>query len=80
MKKFLLFIVFYISLLPLLSAKGAEGEILTFPANSKAGFEWGYLLYLPKDIDTSKKLPILFTMNNCSLLPTLIKEHLRTSF
>ena len=64
MKKFLIFIVFCISLLPLLSAKGAEGEILTFPANSKAGFEWGYLLYLPKDIDTSERLPILFTMNN----------------
>jgi len=64
MKKFLLFFVFALFCFPLLSAKGAEGEILTFPANSKAGFEWGYVLYLPKNIDTSKKLPILFTMNN----------------
>ena len=65
MKKFLLFFVFVFSFLPLLyAAKGAEGEILTFPANSKAGFEWGYAIYLPKNIDTSKKLPVLFTMNN----------------
>ncbi len=64
MKKFLVFIAFVLSVMPLLFAKGANGEILTFPANSKAGFQWGYLLYLPKDIDTSKKLPILFIMNN----------------
>ena len=64
MKKFLVFIVFILFISPLLSAKGAKGEILTFPKNSKAGFEWGYAIYLPKDIDTSKKLPILFIMNN----------------
>ena len=73
MKKFLLFIVFYISLLPLLSAKGAEGEILTFPVNSKAGFEWGYLLYIPKTVDTSKKLPVLFTMNDSGIYDSIEK-------
>ena len=71
MKKFLLFIVFCISLLPLLSAKGAEGEILTFPANSKAGFEWGYLLYIPKTVDTSKKLSVLFTMNDSGIYDSI---------
>ncbi len=42
----------------------STGEILTFPANPAKGFQWGYALYLPKTIDTSKKLPILLTMNN----------------
>ena len=78
MKKFLFFLAFFIFSLPLLYAKGAEGEILTFPANSKAGFEWGYLLYLPKDIDTSKKLPILFTMNNSGAVDTVEEMEKRT--
>ena len=42
----------------------SNGQILTFPANPKAGFEWGYLVYLPDNLDTSRKLPILFVMNN----------------
>lgn len=48
------------------SAVRAEstGEILTFPANPEKGFHWGYALYLPKDMDTSKKLPLLLTMTN----------------
>lgn len=42
----------------------STGEILTFPANPEKGFHWGYALYLPTTMDTSKKLPILFEMNN----------------
>ena len=42
----------------------STGEILTFPANPEKGFHWGYALYLPQTMDTSKKLPILLTMNN----------------
>lgn len=42
----------------------STGEILTFPANPEKGFYWGYALYLPRSMDTSKKLPILLTMNN----------------
>ncbi|MCQ2410899.1 MAG: alpha/beta hydrolase [Elusimicrobiaceae bacterium] len=42
----------------------STGEILTFPARPEKGFEWGYALYLPEHMDTSKKLPILLTMNN----------------
>lgn len=78
MKKFLFFLAFCIFLLPLLYAKGAEGEILTFPANSKAGFEWGYAIYLPKDLDTSEKLPILFTMNNSGAVNTVEEMKQRT--
>ena len=59
------------SLFPLWAADSAEGEILTFPANSKAGFEWGYAIYLPKDLDASKKMPILFTMNNSGAVNTV---------
>ena len=42
----------------------SAGEILTFPANPAKGFHWGYALYLPEHMDTSKKLPILLTMTN----------------
>lgn len=42
----------------------ASGEVLTFPANPSKGFNWGYAIYVPADLDTSKKLPLLFTMNN----------------
>ncbi len=42
----------------------STGEILTFPANPAKGFHWGYALYLPKTLDASQKLPILFEMNN----------------
>lgn len=41
-----------------------KGQVFTFPENPKAGFEWGYLIYLPENIATSQKLPILFMMNN----------------
>lgn len=78
MKKFLVFVIFILSVSPLLCAKGAKGEILTFPSNSKAGFEWGYAIYLPKDLDTSKKLPILFTMNNSGAVNTIEEMEKRT--
>ncbi len=63
MKK--LFVIFGL-LITMLASSWAkpEGDIISVPANPKAGFEWGYLLYIPRSIDTSKTLPILFTMND----------------
>ena len=49
----------------------STGEILTFPANPQKGFHWGYALYLPQNLDTSKKLPILFIMNNSGRADTV---------
>lgn len=42
----------------------STGEILTFPANPAKGFHWGYLLYLPENMDQTARLPILLTMTN----------------
>lgn len=42
----------------------ATGEIIEMPANPDKGFHWGYVLYLPQNMDTSKPLPLLFVMNN----------------
>ena len=63
MKKILLTLLALLGVFSSLYAQ-STGEILTFPANPGKGFNWGYVLYLPKTMDTSKKLPILFTMNN----------------
>ena len=63
MKKLLLCVLFVL-LFGLALRAESTGEILTFPANPEKGFQWGYALYLPKVMDTSKKLPILLTMNN----------------
>ncbi len=63
MKKLLCCMALLFCFGPALRAESA-GEILTFPANPDKGFHWGYALYLPKTMDTSKKLPILLTMNN----------------
>lgn len=41
-----------------------RGEMLSFPANPKAGFQWGYLVYIPATLDKNAKNPILFEMNN----------------
>lgn len=62
MKKLLCCVFLLLSVLTLRAE--STGEILTFPANPEKGFHWGYALYLPKDMDTSKKLPMLLIMNN----------------
>ncbi|MGN0025172.1 MAG: hypothetical protein ACI351_07065 [Candidatus Avelusimicrobium sp.] len=51
-------------------------HLLTIAANPKAGFEWDYLIYLPEDLDISRKLPILFMMTNTGHL-TSSKEELQ---
>ncbi len=63
MRKILLVFILCFILSPLIFAE-TEGEILTFPANPDAGFKWGYLLYVPSNIDKTKPQPILFVMNN----------------
>lgn len=70
-KLFLLSVLIVNSIFASAANHETTGEILTFPSNSKAGFEWGYAIYLPKDLDTSKKLPILFTMNNSGAVDTV---------
>ena len=45
----------------------STGEILTFPANPDKGFHWGYALYLPKTMDTSKKLPMVLMMTDVGI-------------
>lgn len=70
MKKILLTLLALLGVFSSLYAQ-STGEILTFPANPAKGFNWGYVLYLPKDMDTSKKLPILFTMNDSGSFNTL---------
>lgn len=63
MKKIFLHVLFLVGISLPLQAQ-STGEILTFPKNPQKGFEWGYALYLPQEMDTSKPLPILLTMNN----------------
>ena len=67
-------------LLVSVSALRAEstGEILTFPANPAKGFHWGYALYLPEHMDTSKKLPILLEMNNIGVTSSVQETQERT--
>lgn len=48
----------------------SQGEILTFPANPKKGFQWEYALYLPPGMDTSQKLPLLLIMTDCGITDT----------
>ncbi len=48
----------------------ATGEIFQVPANPKAGFQWGYVLYIPQNMDTSKPLPLLFVMNDNGMYKT----------
>ncbi len=63
MKKLIFCVLSVLLFGPALRAE-STGEILTFPANPQKGFHWGYALYLPTTMDTSKKLPMLFEMNN----------------
>ncbi|MBO7191647.1 MAG: hypothetical protein J6V32_06130 [Elusimicrobiaceae bacterium] len=63
MKKLILCVLSVLLFGPALRAE-STGEILTFPANPEKGFHWGYALYVPKDIDTSKTLPMLLIMGN----------------
>ena len=64
MKKWIsTFVLLFALALSAFAAK-ATGEILQFPASPKDGFEWGYVLYLPQNMDLSKPLPLLFVMND----------------
>ena len=63
MKKIILCVLSVLLFTPALRAE-STGEILTFPANPKKGFHWGYALYLPQTMDTSKKLPMVLIMGN----------------
>lgn len=65
MKKFVFVLALLCSsVLSIWAAPQATGEIIPFDANPKAGFHWGYVLYIPQNLDTSKPLPILFVMND----------------
>ncbi|MBO7191648.1 MAG: hypothetical protein J6V32_06135 [Elusimicrobiaceae bacterium] len=77
MKKLILCVLSVLLFGPALRAE-STGEILTFPANPEKGFHWGYALYLPKTMDTSKKLPILFEMNNVGITSTEKEAEERT--
>lgn len=63
MKKIFLFVFVFFGFFSV-SRGEATGEIITFPANPAKGFQWGYALYLPTTMDTSRKLPLLLQMNN----------------
>ena len=69
MKKLILCVLTVLFFGPALRAE-STGEILTFPANPEKGFHWGYALYLPTTIDTSKKLPMLLIMGNTGRVDT----------
>lgn len=69
MKKLIFCVLSVLLFGPALRAESA-GEILTFPANPQRGFHWGYALYLPKTMDTSKKLPMLLIMGNTGRIDT----------
>lgn len=58
----------------------STGEILMFPANPAKGFHWGYYLYLPTTMDTSKKLPILLIMTDCGVTDTVKETEEQTLF
>ncbi len=77
MKK-LIFCVLSVLLFALALRAESAGEILTFPANAKKGFHWGYALYLPRAVNKSKKLPILFEMNNVGITSTEKEAEERT--
>jgi len=70
MKKLIFCVLSVLLFSPALRAE-STGEILTFPANPEKGFHWGYMLYLPQTMDTSKKLPILLTMNDSGVFNSL---------
>ncbi len=69
-KGFLLFVLLFSSFLHAFAAPKATGEIFQVPANPKAGFEWGYVVYIPQHMDTSKPLPLLFVMNDNGMYET----------
>ncbi len=70
MKKVLLLVVLLFSNVLAFCAPKAAGEIIQVEANPKAGFHWGYALYIPQNLDTSKPLPILFVMNDNGMYKT----------
>ena len=70
MKKLIFCVLSVLLFAPALRAE-STGEILTFPANPQKGFHWGYALYLPKTMDTSKKLPMLLIMGNTGRADTV---------
>jgi len=64
MRKIVLAVFLFFSTVLRAFAVPATGEIIEMPAKPEQGFQWGYVIYLPKTMDTSKPLPILFVMNN----------------
>ena len=66
MKK-IVFTVLCLLVFPAALRAESTGEILTFPANPEKGFHWGYALYLPKTMDTSKKLPMVLMMTDVGI-------------
>ena len=64
MKKIVLAVFLFFSTVLRAFAVPATGEIIEMPAKPEKGFQWGYVLYLPQNMDTSKPLPILFVMND----------------
>lgn len=79
MKKVFLLVLILFGFFSVLRAE-STGEILTFPANPAKGFHWGYALYLPRTIDTSKKLPILLIMTDCGVTDTVKETEEKTLF
>ena len=77
MKKRLLCVLSVLLFGPALRAE-STGEILTCPANPEKGFQWGYALYLPKVMDTSKKLPMLLIMTDTPAADTAEKAKEQT--
>lgn len=70
MKKILMSLFLLCGVCVMAFAAKATGEIIQIPANPKDGFHWGYVLYLPQHMDTSKPLPILFVMNDNGMYKT----------
>lgn len=71
-RAFIIFILlFYVTTSTFAQSKE---QILIIPANPKAGFQWDYAIYLPRNMDVSKKLPILFIMNNTGSTELSIEE------
>lgn len=79
MKKVFLLVLILFGFFSVLRAE-STGEILTFPANPAKGFHWGYALYLPRTIDTSKKLPVLLIMTDCGVTDTVKETEEKTLF
>lgn len=79
MKKIILYCLCLLFLCTGLKAQ-STGEILTISANPEEGFYWGYALYLPQTLDTSKKLPVLLIMANTGQVSSVEETEKTTLF